>query len=78
MILNKAATHNITGFTEYIEKFCFSKYINVCSINHSYVCNMLSKNCFFIVIVIWPYFSLLLQNFLFRSDDTKGSGLPLV
>ena len=44
IILNKATTHSMTGFTEYIKKFCISKYNTVCNINHCYICNMLNQN----------------------------------
>ena len=33
LILNKTITHSITVFTQYINKFCISKYIAVCSVN---------------------------------------------
>ena len=41
IILNKAITHSITGFTEYIQQFCISKYNTVCNINHCYICFLL-------------------------------------
>ena len=44
IILNKATTHSMTGFTEYIKKFCISKYNTVCNIIHCYICNMLNQN----------------------------------
>ena len=63
IILNKAITHSITGFTEYIKKFCVSKYNTVCNKNHCYICNMLNQNCFFVLFNHIVFYSFIISSF---------------